>query len=39
MSLRESLVGQDIVFGAQHQLGEFVVSRLECLDQLGPVFL
>ena len=39
VSLRERLVGQHVFLGAQHQLGELGMTRLESLDQLGPVFL
>ena len=39
VGLRESLVGQHVSFGAQHQLGELGMAWLEGFDQLGPVFL
>jgi hypothetical protein len=36
-SLRESLAGQYVILGAEHQFGKLGVARLESLDQLGPL--
>jgi hypothetical protein len=38
-SLRESLAGQHVILGAEHQFGKLGVARLEDLDQLGPLVL
>ncbi len=37
MFLGEALVGQDVVLGAAHQLGELGMARFERVGQFGPV--
>lgn len=37
MSLRESLLGQTIVLSPEHQLGNLGMTRLEGLNQIGPM--